>query len=206
MSGVAAVIMAVVDFTETGAEAMAKQTKDTSTAELLPSDIGERTGELETLRDLIFGNQARDFARRLGELDTRLEVIRKEFRSELDASFKSANKTSADRVLAVRKDVQVLAERLEQLSADTQDQFESLRKAIEVRMDQMQDDASARLRTLEEDSRQRDEELRAELLTVSGWLKDKMASRHDLGRMLEEVGQKLQAGDSATGQKAKDEV
>jgi hypothetical protein len=46
---------------------------------------------------------------------------------------------------------------------------------------------------LEEATRQRDDDLRAELLTLNAWLDDKKASRHDLGRMLEDMAQKLQA-------------
>jgi hypothetical protein len=56
----------------------------------------------------------------------------------------------------------------------------------------MQEDAAERLRLLEEDARQRDDDLRSELLAASAWLEDKKTSRHDLGRMLEEVGQRLQ--------------
>ena len=42
-----------------------------------------------------------------------------------------------------------------------------------------------------------------ELLTLSAWLDDKKASRHDLGQMLAEVGQTLQkeSKQAADGQK-----
>jgi hypothetical protein len=91
------------------------------------------------------------------------------------------------------KEVQVLSERIDQLSADLHDLIENARRTLESRLDRMQEDASERLRLLEEEARQRDDDLRAELLTLSAWLDDKKASRHDLGRMLEEIAQRLQA-------------
>ncbi len=57
----------------------------------------------------------------------------------------------------------------------------------------MQADASDRMRLLEEETRRRDDDLRSELLTMTAWLDDKKTSRHDLGRMMEDIGQRLQA-------------
>ncbi|HRO91568.1 MAG TPA: hypothetical protein PLC06_13810, partial [Promineifilum sp.] len=66
-------------------------------------------------------------------------------------------------------------------------------------------EANERFRTLEEDARRRDDDLRAELLTVSAWLEDKKTSRHDLGQMLEEIGLKLQTAATANANQSGDE-
>ncbi len=180
---------------------MAKKSGVDGEASPLPAGFGNTAGELEVLRDLIFGNQARDFTRRLSDLDTRLETIRRELKGEQETRTQSVAKTATDQTLALRKEansridkeVQVIGERLEQLTTDLREHIDGTRRAVETRLDRLQDDTTERLRLLEEETRQRDDDLRTELLTLSAWLDDKKASRHDLGQMLEEVGQRLQA-------------
>lgn len=179
---------------------MAKQSVADADTGSLPSGIGKTAGELEVLRDLIFGNQARDFSRRISDLDGRLEVVRRELKSELDSRAQAVAKTASDQTIALRKEansridkeVNVIGERIEQLSADLNQLIESSRQTIEARLDRMQEDANERLRILEEEARRRDDDLRSELLAISAWLEDKKTSRHDLGQMLEEIGQRLQ--------------
>jgi hypothetical protein len=180
---------------------MPKQNAANAEAGAFPSGIGGNAGELEVLRELIFGNQARDFTKRLSDIDGRLEATRRELKSELDTRAQAVAKSASDQTTTLRreansrtdKEVQVLGDRIDQLSADLHELIESARRTLESRLDRMQEDANERLRLLEEEARQRDDDLRAELLTLGAWLEDKKTSRHDLGRMLEEIAQRLQA-------------
>ena len=159
---------------------MPKQAGGDSNAGSLTPGMGASAGELEVLRDLIFGNQARDFSRRISDLDGRLEVVRRELKSEQDSRAQSVAKTAADQTAGLRKEtysrldkeVAIIGERIEELSTQLKDQMDSIQRTIETRLDRMQADAAERLRLLEEDARQRDDDLRAELLTVSAWLED----------------------------------
>lgn len=186
---------------------MPKQAGGDSNAGSLTPGMGASAGELEVLRDLIFGNQARDFSRRISDLDGRLEVVRRELKSEQDSRAQTVAKTAADQTTALRKEtvsrldkeVQIIGERIEELSTHLKEQMESIQRTIESRLDRMQADSAERLRLLEEDARQRDDDLRAELLTVSAWLEDKKTSRETLGQMLEEIGQRLQANGQPAG-------
>ncbi len=185
---------------------MAKQTGNDAGAGTLPPGIGNNAGELEVLRDLIFGNQARDFTRRISDLDGRLEVVRRELKNEQDSRAQSVAKTASDQNSALRKEansridkeVQIIGERLDQLSADLNEQVETMHRTLEARLDRMQEDAAERMRVMEDDARQRDDDLRAELLAISAWLDDKKTSRESLGHMLEEMGQRLQANSQTT--------
>lgn len=180
---------------------MPKQAGGESGAGSLPPALGNNTADLEVLRDLIFGNQARDFSRRISDLDNRLEVVRRELKTEQDSRAQSVAKTAADQTTALRKEtvsrldkeVQIIGERIDELATQLKEQMDTIQRTIETRLDRMQADSAERLRLLEEDARQRDDDLRAELLTVSAWLEDKKTSRETLGRMLEEMGQRLQA-------------
>lgn len=193
---------------------MAKQSVADSGAEILPPGIGKNVGELEVLRDLIFGNQARDFSKRISDLDARLETVRRELKTDQDTRAQAVAKTASDQNSALRKEsnsridkeVSIIGERLEQLSGELNQLIESNRRTIEARLDRMQEDANERLRVLEEEARRRDDDLRSELLTISAWLEDKKTSRHDLGQMLEEIGQRLQATAQANSSDSPDNV
>jgi DNA anti-recombination protein RmuC len=192
---------------------MAKQPGKELDAASLPPGLGNNAGELEVLRDLIFGNQARDFTRRITDLDSRLEVVRRELKNEQDTRAQSVAKTASDQNIALRKEansridkeVQIIGERLEQLTTDFHELMESNRRALESRLDRLQEDNNERLRLLEEDARRRDDDLRSELLAISAWLEDKKTSRHELGQMMEEIGQRLQANKPAAATEATDE-
>ena len=192
---------------------MAKQSMTNTETGSLPMGSGNNTGELEVLRDLIFGNQARDFAHRITDLDGRLETVRRELRSEQDSRAQSVAKTASDQTVALRKEansridkeVQIIGERIEQMSADLRELVETSSQALESRLDRMQQDVSEHFRVLEEGTRRRDDDLRAELLAVSAWLEDRKTSRHDLGQMLEEIGIRLQTTTPVTTSQPSDE-
>lgn len=192
---------------------MTKQSATNAETGSLPAGSGNNTGELEVLRDLIFGNQARDFAHRIADLDGRLEAMRRELKGEQDSRAQSVAKTASDQTIALRKEtgsrvdkeVQIIGERIEQMSSDLHELIETTTRTLESRLDRLQQEANERFRSLEEDARRRDDDLRAELLTVSAWLEDKKTSRHDLGQMLEEIGLKLQAAATTNANQSGDE-
>ena len=192
---------------------MAKQSVTNMETGSLPMGSGNNAGELEVLRDLIFGNQARDFAHRITDLDGRLETVRRELRSEQDSRAQSVAKTASDQTVALRKEansridkeVQIIGERIEQVSADLRELVETSSHALESRLDRMQQDINEHFRVLEEGTRRRDDDLRAELLAVSAWLEDRKTSRHDLGQMLEEIGVRLQTTTPVTTDQPSDE-
>ncbi|MBP9502318.1 MAG: hypothetical protein KBF17_09175 [Candidatus Promineofilum sp.] len=169
---------------------------------------------MEVLRDLIFGNQARDFTQRLSDIDDRLEAIRRELKSEQDLFTQSLTKSSVDQGTTLRKEthgridkeVQMLSERIEQLTADMSRQFEEARRMFEAKLDRLQTESGDRIRQLEEKTRQRDDDLRSEMLAASAWLEDKKTSRHDLGRMLEELGRQIQGNIEAAASEPGDEA
>lgn len=193
---------------------MARQANTSTNTGSIPPGTGGNTGELEVLRDLIFGNQARDFTQRLSDIDDRMEAIRRELKNEQDSSVQSLTKSSVDQATTLRKEahsridkeVQMLSERIEQLTADMGRQLEDARRMFEAKLDRLQTESSDRIRQLEEKTRQRDDDLRSELLAASAWLEDKKTSRHDLGHMLEELGRQLQGSDQSAASEPDDEA
>ena len=177
---------------------------------------GPMTGDLETLRDILFGNQAKATGDRLDLIERQLAATRRDlqdnFGKRLDAlAEKSASQLgTAQDDLGRRLDKQdsqqgeQLKSTHEELSAAIKQLGEQLRDELQQNFRQLSDqleasnaELSERLLTAQEEARQRNGDLRAEVLTLSAWLDDKKASRHDLGHMLAEVGQRLQESTKA---------
>jgi len=59
------------------------------------------------------------------------------------------------------------------------------------RIDKLSEDLPAQIRSLQTESRQRDDAQRQELLALASSLDDKKTSRYDLSQMLVELGQRL---------------
>ncbi len=156
--------------------------------------------DLETLRDLLFGNQVRDLSRRLTELDSRVEAAKRDLKASLNSRADALAGSTAEQVAAARKELngridqetRALSERIDSVAADLGNRLQAIHKELDGRLDELQTELVERLHTAQEEARQRDEELRDELLALSAWLDDKKTSRHDLGQMLEDIGQRLQ--------------
>jgi hypothetical protein len=156
--------------------------------------------DLDTLRDLLFGNQVRDLSRRLTELDARLETAKRDLKGTLNTRSEALATSNIEQVAALRKELtsrieketRTLAERIDTVATEFSAQLQTAQRELSEQLETLQHEFSDRLHIAQEEARQRDEELRNELLALSAWLDDKKTSRHDLGQMLEEVGQRLQ--------------
>lgn len=166
-----------------------------------------RSGELENLREILFGNQARATEDRLNQLEENLQTVQRNFTDALNKQNTALREVTA----AAEKDLaaqisnqaslakanhQALEESINQLRADTKRQIEDLQTTISQELETLRDNVSNQIRRLQNESRQRDDDLRQELLTVSSWLDSKLTPRQDLGQMLMEIAQRLQSDTS----------
>jgi DNA anti-recombination protein RmuC len=166
--------------------------------------------ELETLRELIFGNQAREFSRRLDTLESQLAASRRELQTLIHDTSGAVAQDATAKTTAVRKDLTQkldkqyaeLSARLEQLEETFSAQLRAAQKELSERLDKLSAQQTAQLQTAQAESRQRDDDLRRELLTLTAWLDNKKTSRHDLGDMLLAVAQQLQAEPDAAEEPA----
>jgi hypothetical protein len=71
-------------------------------------------------------------------------------------------------------------------------QLQETRKELSEQLNKLGAELSDRLLAAQEEARQRDNDLRQELLALSAWLDDKKTSRQDLSRMFFKMGQQLQ--------------
>ncbi|GAB4147596.1 MAG: hypothetical protein Fur0021_06640 [Candidatus Promineifilaceae bacterium] len=100
----------------------------------------------------------------------------------------------------LREVQQELTAALDALRQELVEQIQATKSELSDRVDRLGADQSNRLLAFQNEARQRDEDLRQELLTLSAWLDDKKTSRHDLGQMLVTLGQNLQGRSEAAPQ------
>lgn len=164
--------------------------------------------ELETLRNLIYGNQAKAADKRVNNLERRVESIYKELGDSIRTKTQSVAGSSGEKLAQVRQellsrgDAQTvdLSQRLDTLAADFANQIKTLEETIDAQIKHLHAEMTERLLTAQEDSQERDDALRSELLSLTAWMDDQKASRYSLGDMLVELGEQLRMKreDSAT--------
>ena len=162
-----------------------------------------RSGELENLREILFGNQARATDDRLSQLEDNVQALHRSFADSLNKQNAALRETIATAEEDLKKQLnsqanqsqtnrQSLEDSLSQLRADTKRHLEDVQAALSQEIEALRSHLTEQIRRTQNESRQRDDDLRQELLTVSSWLDNKLTPRQDLGQLLVELGQQLQ--------------
>lgn len=161
-----------------------------------PTTKIEGSNDLDQLRDILYGNQARATENRLADLEARLETVRRELNqafneritaladsssSQLDKSYKKISDQLAKQQSNQESQNQALQGKITKLSADFGQQLE---KQIDALSQQLTD-----FRT---ETRQRQDDLRQEMLTIGAMLDKQKAGRNELGQLLIDLGSQLQ--------------
>ncbi|MCP4183446.1 MAG: hypothetical protein GY761_09025, partial [Hyphomicrobiales bacterium] len=137
-------------------------------------------GELEILQNLIFGNQARETSRRLADIETRLNESSQELRTVINNNQEIALTNSNDQSASVRKELtqrinrqhEELTGQINQVQQDLTNQLRKLQSELSEQITKMGNTQQERLQAASEESRERDDSLRQELLTLTTWLDD----------------------------------
>ena len=167
--------------------------------------------ELERLRDILYGQQARTTDKRLLEFKSELEALEKRFIQQLAHQQAQSVKAHQELEKRIEKLGENLSGRLDNLNKDLSGRLDSLDEQTQKRdksmeqnfnglleeqlkrMEHINSEQTAGLHTLQEETRQRDENLHQELLALAEALEAKKVSRQTLGQALADLGQRLQS-------------
>ena len=172
-------------------------------SEKMADSASPPSGELENLREILFGNQARATDDRLNQLEENLQTVHRSFtealnkqnttlRDTIDVAEKELKKQISHQANLNQADHQTIEEGISQLRAETKRQMDEMQSTFTQELEALRNSLMDQIRRMQNDSRQRDDDLRQELLTVSSWLDNKLTPRHDLGQLLMELGEHLQ--------------
>ena len=140
----------------------------------------ETSNDLEQLRDILYGNQARATEQWLDEMETRLENINRELKNSLDdqGTF--------------------LPGSTEQQFNPGEENLTQTEASLSQRLDQQINDLRRQLADFRAESRQRDADLRQEMLLLGAMLDRQNTERTKLGDLLVELRQQLQQNSADT--------
>lgn len=167
------------------------------------------SGELENLREILFGNQVRATEDRLNQLEETVQKQHRDLtdalnkqaaaqRDATDASEKALKTQLTNQANTNQANHQALEESLSQLRADHKRLMDEMQAAFTQELENLRSSLTDHIRRMQNESRQRDDDLRQELLTVSNWLDNKLTPRLNLGQMLIDIGQQLQSDNGNT--------
>lgn len=145
-----------------------------------PTPKAGSPNDLEQLRDILYGHQARATEDRLNELESRLESVNQELKINLDEQVTSLTGATDNQFKAVE-------EKLQQTIAN-----------FNQRLDQQINDLRKQIADFRAESRQRDTDLRQEMLTLGAMLDKQKTGRNELGDLLLDLGQQLKANSEKT--------
>ncbi len=168
-------------------------------------------GDLDTLRDILFGPQVQETDSRLGVLEKKLLQTRKELSASIAEEVGSLRDTSNAQLEAARQELVWQLEKqnneqtsqlrtqqeeqkiaLDKLSVDLNEKLSAAQQKLGEKIDDLSNSLSEQLMEMQADFRQRDDDLRQQMLTVSAWLDERKTSREDLSALLIAMGGELQ--------------
>jgi len=137
----------------------------------------ETHADLDQLRNILYGNQSRATEQRLTDLDSRLETIRRELSEDINERSSSVSASASKQLTDTR---QSLSDQINQMSAD-----------FTQRLDKQTSDLARRLAEFQVEARQRDDDLRLEMLALGAMLDKQKVGRDELGQLLIQLGTQL---------------
>jgi tetrahydromethanopterin S-methyltransferase subunit G len=143
-----------------------------------PEEKVETGNDLDQLRNILYGNQARETEQRLDELEQRLEIVNRNLKNNFSEQLNALTNSSDDQFRAVQDK---LAKTNSDFSQRIEEQIGSLGK---------------QLADFRAESRQRDADLRQEMLALGAMLDKQKAGRQELGDLLVQLGQQIKDNDS----------
>lgn len=175
-------------------------------AEITKEEMRERLGNIDQIRDIIFGPQLREYDNRFDKLESDISLMQQEMRDRID-QLKTVVSTE------VRSTVDGLEKKLKTLNVSYQEEMTDLRQQIDrvnkkfsnslEALDQTVDNQSTTLRDellqarakLQEDVRSLRSQVFEEVERRFAMLREDKISRHDMAEFLFEVGMRLKGNE-----------
>ena len=154
------------------------------------------SNDLDQLRDILYGNQARATENRLNDLEARLEATRQELSAELDRQISSLTSASSTQLAETQS---ALSDQLTRQAADQSTQIKSVQENLNQvatdfnqRLEKQINDLRQGLSDFRAEARQRNDDLRQEMLALGAMLDKQKTGRAELGQLFVQLGQQLQ--------------
>ncbi len=171
-------------------------------AEITKEEMRERLGNIDQIRDIIFGAQLREYDNRFDKIDsdlsmmqqdmqTRTEQIKTVLAGEMRAAVDSFEKKIKSITLNTQEESADLRQQIDRVNRKFSSSIEALDEAIDNQTSSLRDELSQTRDRLSEESRTLKTQVFEELDRRFSMLRDVKVSRDDMAEILFELGMRL---------------
>lgn len=168
--------------------------------------LRERLGNIDQIRDILFGSQLRDYNTRLEQVETTVSVLQQEIRDRTDELKQSMFKEIQAAVDALEKKIKSLTLTDNEEKVDIRQQLDRLNKRLSANVTTLDETIDKQTSTLRDDLTASREKLQGDILDlrnqifeeldkrIANLTKSKIA-RADMAEILFEVGLRLKGSE-----------
>ncbi|MEG4168817.1 MULTISPECIES: hypothetical protein [unclassified Microcoleus] len=171
-------------------------------AEITKEEMRERLGNIDQIRDIIFGAQLREYDNRFDKIDSDLSMMQQDMQTRIEQVRTVLSGEMRAAVDALEKKVKSLTSNTQEESADIRQQvdrinrkfsssMEALDEAIDNQTSSLRDELSQTRERLSEETRTLKTQVFEELDRRFSMLRDVKVSRDDMAEILFELGMRL---------------
>ncbi len=181
-------------------------------AELTKEEMRERLGNIDKIRDIIFGSKLREYQNRFDKLESEVSLVKQEiknqieqvkntFSTELQATVDSMDQKIRSINLTLqnnREDIGETKEQIERVNRKITTTKEAIDEIIDNQTTSLQDKLSKTREKLENDVSNLKTQIFEELEKQFSLLQDGKVSRDDLAEIMFEVGMRMKKTELVT--------
>jgi exonuclease VII large subunit len=171
-------------------------------AEITKEEMRERLGNIDQIRDIIFGAQLREYDNRFDKIDsdlsmmqqdmqTRTEQIKTVLSGEMRAAIDSFEKKIKSITLNTQEESADLRQQIDRVNRKFSSSIEALDEAIDNQTSSLREEVSQTRERLSEETRTLKTQVFEELDRRFSMLRDVKVSRDDMAEILFELGMRL---------------
>lgn len=171
-------------------------------AEITKEEMRERLGNIDQIRDIIFGAQLRDYNNRFEKIETELSLLQQEMHdyaeqvksvlsTEVRAAVDSFEKKLKSINLNTQEENADLRQQIDRINRKFSTHLEALDESVDKQTSSMRDDLSQTRERLQEEVRTLRNQVFDELDKRLSLLRDVKVSRDDMAEVLFELGMRL---------------
>jgi predicted nucleic acid-binding Zn-ribbon protein len=175
-------------------------------AELTRDEMRERLGNIDQIRDIIFGAQLREYDNRFDKIESevsmlqqdiqdRVEQLKTVFSTELRTTVDSLDKKIKTLTVNSQEDAADFRQQLDRLNRKFSGNIDSLNSDLEKQTNALRDELGQTRDSLQDDVRGLRSQVLEELERRFSMLKDVKVSRYDMAEILFELGMRLKGSE-----------
>ncbi len=175
-------------------------------AELTRDEMRERLGNIDQIRDIIFGAQLREYDNRFDKIESevsmlqqdiqdRVEQLKTVFSTELRTTVDSLDKKIKTLTVNSQEDAADFRQQLDRLNRKFSGNIDSLNSDLEKQTNALRDELGQTRDSLQDDVRGLRSQVLDELERRFSMLKDVKVSRYDMAEILFELGMRLKGSE-----------